>query len=203
MKRFKKLIAAVVLVGVTVVAAMTMHSPTIKEISIESWIAADIDVSMGYVDADQGAASVGNLRRDARRLPYRENYYGWESGGPVFPIKQFPDYLNVSWRLPAAEETAYERCDRRYEQNCNALAGAAQGWRALETGQLIGPFKVPVNLSPKARALINRAGSFHRLTIGVTYGLTPPKLRWILYGDPENGTADIPALNELARGGDW
>lgn len=203
MKRFKTWLAAIGLTVVIVVAAMTMHGPTIREISVETWIAADIDVSMGYIDAVQGAAFDGNFRRDARRLPYRANYYGWESGGPVFPIKEFPDYLNISWRLPPSEETPYERCDRRYEQNCDALAGAAQGWRALETGQLIGPFKVPVNLSPKARTLINRAGSFHRLTIGVTYGVTPPKLRWILYGDPESGKVDIPALNELSRGGDW
>lgn len=204
MKRFKSWTAAAVLIGVTVVAAMTIHSPTIREISVVGWVAANVDVSVGYIDGVQGAAFSGNFTRDTILFPYRVNYYGWEKNGPVFPIKEPPEFLLVSWRLTPTDETPFEKCARsRLNNDCGSLGGAAQGSRYLETGQLVGPFKVPVNLSPKAKALINRSGSFHRLTIGVSYGLTPPKLRWILYGDPENGKVDIPALNELARGGDW
>lgn len=199
MRRFKQLLFVFFLIGLTIVFAMVVRSPTIREISVVGWIAADVDVSVGYART----AENGLFAWDKRLYPYRANYYGWEGLGPVFPVKTFPEYLNVSWRLPAPGETPYERCERRLEKDCNLLPGVAQGFRGLETGQLVGPYKVPVNLSPKAKAYIERRGSYHQLSIGVTYGLAPPKLRWILYGDPEHGKVDVPSHNELARGGDW
>jgi hypothetical protein len=181
--------------------AMGCASPTLREISVEGWIAADVDVSVGYVRTPDG----GLYAWDEKLYPFRPEFYGWENNGPVFPVKQFPEYLLVSWRLPPPGETQYERCVRRRERQenrvCESLPGLELGWRALETGQLIGPIKVPINLSQTAKDFLERKGSHYLLRMGVTYGLEKPKIRWILEGKlPE---MDGTTTRELTRGGDW
>lgn len=168
------------------------------EISVEGWIATDVDISVGYVRTPEG----GLYAWDKRLFPFRSTFYGWENYGPVFPVKKFPEYLLVSWRLPPPGETAYERCQRSYTSgDCDLLPGKELGWRALETGELIGPIKVPINLSSTARAYLDRKGSRYLLRMGVTYGLEKPKLRWILYGNLPDMEGD--STRELTRGGDW
>lgn len=177
---------------------MGCSGSTVREISVMGWIAADVDISVGYVRTPDG----GLYAWDEKLYPFRSNFYGWEGYGPVFSVKQFPEFLLVSWRLPPAEETEYERCVRRREgPGCESLPGKELGWRGLETGDLIGPIQVPINLSPTAKAFLNRKGSHYLLRIGVTYGLEKPKLRWILYGNLPEMKSDL--TRELTRGGDW
>jgi hypothetical protein len=193
----KRLIAIVcIALGILV---MRCSGSTLHEISVEGWIAADVDVSVGYVRTPDG----GLYAWDEKLNPFRPHFYGWERGGPVFPVKQFPEYLLVSWRLPPPGETQYERCVRRRGgSTCESLPGKQLGWRALDTGELIGPIQVPINLSPTAKAFLERKGSSYVLRMGVTYGLQKPKLRWILYGTlPGENEDDAP--RELTRGGDW
>jgi hypothetical protein len=193
----KRLIAIVcVALGILV---MRCSGSTLYQISVEGWIAADVDVSVGYVRTPDG----GLYAWDQTLYPFRPHFYGWEGYGPVFPVKQFPEYLLVSWRLPPPGETPYEKCQRSYGSgDCDLLPGKELGWRALETGELIGPIQVPINLSPAAKAFLERKGSSYVLGMGVTYGLQKPKLRWILYGTlPGEKEGAVP--RELTRGGDW
>jgi hypothetical protein len=180
------------------------YQPPFRVLRVSGWIAADVDIAVLYAHAAVGDKIFGLYLHDTKPGTYRPKPYDLEFGGG-FNVKEFPDHIFVSWRLPPPDESPYERCVRRAgtAQDCRQFPVVQRLEAVRESGQLVGPFKVPINLSPKAKELIKRRGADNYMVVGVTYGLEPPKLRWILYGDPESGKTDTPSYNELARGGDW
>ena len=176
-------------------------------LSANMWIAADQDIAIGTLRFPDGRA----LYERATMGRYDPEYEGWTGGGPGRGFyKEIPDHILVSWHLPSPNETPAERCERRGgEGDCEKLPG--YGDRVVrKDGQLVGPFKVPLKSRiPKETLALFEKADTPSLEIGISLGLTVPKLRWIMYGRPPGSTAgvmvgkDYPKRVELGRGGDW
>lgn len=104
---------------------------------------------------------------------------GWSGGGPMFFADtghRVPDRVEVSWRLPPREGQA------RYK------------------GDLVGPFTIELRsrIPAEALAALSTPGIRRRIEIGVSVGVLPILVRWLLVDTTKGG-----GLPTLMRGGDW
>lgn len=196
----KKLVLAVLVVLAAL--AYRWYNNQTYPVSFSFWNATDQDIAEAFVHDLNGVL----LYEEEGFVPASIGQQGWITGsGATTYWKQFPDVVMVSWRKASPQETAAQRCRRRMEQGCEKLG--VPGRVMHRDGELVGPFRVDLRqaLSADVWSLYRRFGVFNDLAFGLSVGVDPIQVRWVLHGAPKGSSAfdTAPGVDPLAYGGDW
>ena len=118
----------------------------------------------------------------SRRTPRSSTWNGWDgAGGNTIPQDvghRIPEIARLSWRLPI-------------------MLGQ-------DSGRLVGPFEVNIrNQIPEKILNKIKSSKDKKLAIGISAGVQPIKLRWILQELKFIDGSPVGGWRDLERGGDW